>query len=80
MAGVAYWILSATIIREEGKDSLLAKAVGKDIKGKMSVVFYAAAIALAFVDERIAQAIYVLVALTWLVPDRRIEKVMDSKA
>jgi uncharacterized membrane protein len=80
LAGVAYWILSSTIIREEGKDSLLAKAVGKDIKGKLSVVFYAAAIALAFVDERIAQGIYVLVALMWLVPDRRIERVIDSKA
>ena len=76
MAGVAYWILSATIIREQGKDSLLAKAIGKDIKGKLSVVFYVVAIALAFVDERIAQGIYALVALMWLVPDRRIERVM----
>ncbi len=76
MAGVAYWILSATIIREQGNDSLLAKAIGKDIKGKLSVVFYVVAIPLAFVDERIAQGIYVLVALIWLVPDRRIERVM----
>jgi uncharacterized membrane protein len=78
MAGVAYWILSAAIIGEEGKDALLAKAIGKDIKGKLSIVFYTAAIPLAFVDERISQGMYVLVALIWLVPDRRIERVMDA--
>ena len=78
MAAIAYSILSATIIHEEGKASLLAKAVGKDIKGKLSPVFYAAAIAIAFFDERIAQGIYVLVALMWLVPDRRIERVMPG--
>jgi uncharacterized membrane protein len=78
MAGFAYSILSATIIREQGKDSLLAKAVGKDIKGKLSVVFYAAAIALAFFNHWFSQAIYVLVALMWLVPDRRIERVMPT--
>jgi uncharacterized membrane protein len=76
MAGVAYWILTGVIIRDEGKDSVLAKAVGKDLKGKLSVVCYAVAIPLAFVAEWIAQAIYVLVALTWLVPDTRIERVM----
>jgi uncharacterized membrane protein len=76
MAGVAYWILTDVIIRDEGKDSVLAKAVGKDLKGKLSVVCYAVAIPLAFVGEWIAQAIYVLVALAWLVPDTRIERVM----
>jgi uncharacterized membrane protein len=76
MAGVAYWILTGVIIRDEGKDSVLAKAVGKDLKGKLSVVCYAVAIPLAFVGEWIAQAIYVLVALAWLVPDTRIERVM----
>jgi uncharacterized membrane protein len=76
MAGVAYWMLTDVIIRDEGKDSVLAKAVGKDLKGKLSVVCYAVAIPLAFVGEWIAQAIYVLVALTWLVPDTRIERVM----
>jgi uncharacterized membrane protein len=80
MAAIAYWILSAAIIREEGKGSLLAQAVGKDRKGKLSVVCYAAAIPLAFVDEWIAQAIYVLVALIWLVPDQRIERVLKSPA
>jgi len=76
MAGVAYWILSTTIIREQGENSLLAKAVGKDVKGKLSVVFYAIAIPLAFYNQWFAQAIYILVALMWLVPDRRIERVL----
>lgn len=76
MAGVAYWILSSAIIREEGEDSLLAKAVGKDLKGKLSVVFYAVAIPLSFFNQWLAQSIYILVALMWLVPDRRIERVL----
>jgi uncharacterized membrane protein len=77
MAGIAYWILVATIIHEEGADSLLAKAIGRDIKGKLSVAAYAVAIVLCFVlDHWIAQAIYVLVALMWLVPDKRIERVL----
>lgn len=80
MAAVAYWILSATIIHEEGKGSLLAQAVGKDRKGILSIVFYAAAIPLAFVDEWIAQSIYVFVALMWLVPDRRIERVLNPSS
>lgn len=78
MAAVAYWILTSTIIRQDGKDSLLAKAVGNDLKGKLSAVAYAVAIPLAFVDQRIAQGIYVLVALVWLVPDRRIERVINN--
>ena len=77
IAAIAYWILSAAIIREEGAGSLLAQAVGKDRKGKLSVVFYAAAIPLAFVEQWIAQTIYVLVALMWLVPDKRIERVLN---
>ena len=80
MAGIAYWILSSALVREQGPDSLLATAIGKDIKGKLSVVFYAAAIGLAFVNQWIAQAIYVLVALMWLVPDRRIERVLSVKS
>ncbi|MFA6266087.1 MAG: TMEM175 family protein [Pseudolabrys sp.] len=78
MAAIAYWILTSTIIREDGKDSMLARAVGYDLKGKLSAVAYAVAIPLAFVDQRIAQGIYVLVALTWLVPDRRIERVINA--
>ncbi|MBI1204530.1 MAG: DUF1211 domain-containing protein [Rhodopseudomonas sp.] len=80
MAAIAYWILSAAIIREEGAGSLLAQAVGKDRKGKLSVVFYAAAIPLAFVEQWIAQAIYVFVALMWLVPDKRIERVLSPSS
>jgi uncharacterized membrane protein len=77
MAGVAYTILSRTIIHEDGGEaSLLAKAVGKDYKGQLSVVCYAAAIVLSFFNHWISQAIYVFVALMWLVPDRRIERVL----
>ncbi len=78
MAGVAYWILTTAIIREDGPNSLLAKAIGNDIKGKLSVVLYAVAIPTAFYNRWIAEAIYVFVALMWLVPDRRIERVMKS--
>ncbi len=76
MAGIAYWILSSAIIHEDGADSLLAKAIGKDYKGKLSVVFYASALPLSFVNQWIAQAIFILVALMWLVPDKRIERVL----
>ncbi|MDP1908690.1 MAG: TMEM175 family protein [Hyphomicrobium sp.] len=78
MAGIAYWILSAAIIREDGPDSLLAKAIGKDIKGKLSVMLYAVAIPTAFYNRWIAEAVYIFVALMWLVPDRRIERVIGA--
>jgi TMEM175 potassium channel family protein len=78
MAGIAYSILVHAIIAEEGKESVLAKAVGKDFKGNVSVVLYAIAIPLAFVVQWSAQVIYVAVALLWLVPDRRIERVLKS--
>jgi uncharacterized membrane protein len=74
MSGVAYFILSRLLMRIHGKDSLLAKAIGKDTKGILSVAAYAIAIPLAFADTRISMAIYTLVAATWFVPDRRIEK------
>ena len=77
MAGVAYWILAHAIINTEGQDSLLAKAIGRDAKGVISVVIYAAAIPLAFYNQWIAQALYVAVALMWLTPDRRIERVLN---
>jgi uncharacterized membrane protein len=76
MAGIAYWILSSAIIRQDGKDSLLAKAIGKDFKGKLSVVLYVSAIPLSFFHQWFAQAIYVVVALMWLAPDKRIERVL----
>jgi uncharacterized membrane protein len=78
MSAVAYWILQRAIIADQGEDSLLARAVGHDKKGKFSPLFYAIAIPLAFYDARLSQAIYVLVALMWLIPDRRITRVMRS--
>ena len=74
MSGVAYYILSNTIIRHHGADSALRAAVGKDAKGVMSVAMYAAAIAVSFANHWIALAIYVAVALMWLIPDPRIER------
>ncbi|OCR00307.1 hypothetical protein BCD67_25235 [Oscillatoriales cyanobacterium USR001] len=73
-AGVAYFILTRTLISHHGKDSTLAIAVGKDIKGKVSVIIYFVAILLAFVNSWLACILYVLVAAMWLIPDRRIEK------
>ncbi len=80
MAAIAYWILLRTLISAEPEDSLLARATGRDLKGKLSVVVYAAAIPLAFVSPWISVAGYVAVALTWLVPDRRIEHVLMHPA
>jgi uncharacterized membrane protein len=77
--GIAYTILQAAIIHLEGPDSTLARAVTNDVKGKMSIVCYVAAIGLAFVNPVISGALYVSVALMWLVPDRRIEAVLDRR-
>ena len=76
MAGVAYWILARTIIIGEGENSLLAKAIGKDYKGNLSIVLYLLAIPLSFFNQWIAQSLYILVALIWLVPDKRIERAL----
>ena len=78
MAGVAYWILEHAIIANEGEESILAKAIGKDRKGVLSVVLYAAAIPLALYTRWMAQAIYIVVAMIWLIPDRRIERMLRS--
>ena len=78
MAGIAYTILQALIIRDQGPHSKLAAAVGRGGKAKLSTVLYAAAIPLAFVNHLIAAGIYVFVALIWLVPDRRIERAFDN--
>jgi uncharacterized membrane protein len=72
-AAIAYYILQSLIIAEEGENSRLKNAVGKDLKGKISPFFYLAAILLAFVNHWISNALYILVALMWLIPDRRIE-------
>jgi uncharacterized membrane protein len=75
MAAIAYFILQQRIIASQGEGSILKKAVGDDWKGKLSPVLYLAGIALAFISQWIAVAIYVIVALMWLLPDRRIERV-----
>ncbi len=78
MPAIAYYLLQKAIIRRHGPDSTLAKALGADIKGKISPLLYLAAIGLAFVNPLIAGAIYVAVALMWLVPDRRIERTVSK--
>jgi uncharacterized membrane protein len=79
MAAIAYWLLQRTIIASQGPDSLLARAVGKDYKGKASPIFYLLAIPAAYLSPWISDFVYVFVALLWLVPDRRIEKVLEPR-
>jgi uncharacterized membrane protein len=74
LAGGAYWLLQLTLIRAEGPGSTLEAAVGRDLKGKLSVPLYAAGILLALVNPVLGVAVYVLVALLWLIPDRRVER------
>lgn len=80
LCAIAYWILQRIIIASQGPDSLLKTAVGGDWKGKLSPVLYAIAIPTAFWSRWIAGGLYVLVALIWLVPDRRIETILDGNA
>jgi len=77
-SAVAYFILTRALLTLHGEGSVLAKALGSDFKGKISVVIYLAAIPLAFVNSWFAGALYVLVAVIWLVPDRRIEKTLGT--
>ena len=79
MSAIAYWILQELIIKSQGSNSLLKQAVGGDWKGKLSPVIYAIAIVLSFWSQWISLGLYVLVALIWLVPDRRIEHVLVRK-
>lgn len=79
-AGIAYFILVRVLLSHHGSDSALAKAIGSDFKGLLSVALYAVAIPLSFVDWRLACALYVLVAIIWLIPDRRIERVLPGRA
>jgi len=76
MAAVAYYILVRTLLARHGRDSDLATAIGSDLKGRISVVLYAAAIAGAFLSEWIALGLYIVVALLWIVPDLRFEKAL----
>jgi uncharacterized membrane protein len=77
-AAIAYFILGRILISHHGQDSILAIALGKDLKGKISVAIYSVAILLSFVSSWFACLLYVLVAIMWLIPDRRIEKVLTS--
>lgn len=79
-AGLAYFILTRALIALHGRNSVLATALGRDVKGRVSVVIYTASIPLAFVASWLAGALYVLVAVIWLVPDRRIEKTLGQTA
>jgi uncharacterized membrane protein len=79
MAAIAYWVLQQRIIAAQGEASILRKAVRKDWKGKVSPLLYLAAIVLAFAYPWVAVAIYALVALTWIIPDRRIERVLTGQ-
>ena len=74
MAGLAYFALARALAAHHGKDSKLAQALGKDTKGKASVAIYAAAVPLSFVNPWIAFAMYIVVAILWFIPDRRIER------
>jgi uncharacterized membrane protein len=77
MAAIAYYLLQQAIIREHGRQAVLAQALGRDFKGKVSPILYLAGILLAWVHPWISDAIYAGVALMWLIPDRRIEKRID---
>jgi uncharacterized membrane protein len=79
MAAVAYYILTMTIIATHGKDSVLAQAIGKDYKGKISVVLYAVAVLLSLLNSFVSLGIYAAVAIMWLIPDSRIERAMQEK-
>ncbi|MFN2609215.1 MAG: TMEM175 family protein [Acidimicrobiales bacterium] len=76
-AALAYYLLQTAIVHEQGVDSRLATALGRDLKGKVSPVIYAAAIAVAFASRWVAVGLYVAVSLMWLVPDRRLERAPD---
>jgi TMEM175 potassium channel family protein len=79
-AAVAYYLLQSVIIRDQGEGSLLAAAVSRDVKGKLSPFLYITGIALSALDARLAVAVYTVVALMWLVPDRRLERTIRQSA
>jgi len=78
MAAIAYYILARALVRYHGQDSTLARAIGRDFKGRISIVIYVVAIGLSFASPWASVGLYVLVAVMWLVPDRRIEKTVDT--
>ncbi len=79
LAAVAYTILTFALIRSHGQESAIAQAVGRDIKGKLSLLLYALAIPLAFVAAALSCLLYVVVALIWLIPDKRIETALTER-
>jgi uncharacterized membrane protein len=79
MSAIAYYILQTRIIRNHGPDSLLLKAIGNDLKGKISPILYVIAVASCWISEWVAGAIYIFVALIWLIPDRRIEIIFRNE-
>jgi uncharacterized membrane protein len=78
MAAIAYYLLQCAILAHEGRDSLLARALGRDWKGKLSPLIYLAAMPLAFVSTWISSGLYAFVAMLWLIPDRRIEHALEK--
>ncbi len=77
-AAIAYFILTKSLVRLHGRESVIATALGKDFKGKVSVVIYSVAVALSFFNSWSACVLYLLVAIMWLIPDRRIEKILTE--
>jgi uncharacterized membrane protein len=79
MAAIAFKILVIQILRSHGSDSIISKAIGRDFKGNASIVIYLIAIPLAFVSQWISGSIFAIIALVWLVPDKRIERVLSGE-
>src|SRR5256885_13666888 len=79
MPAIAYHLLQLAIIGLHGREGALAKALGRDLKGKISTLLYLVALPIAFFEPRVSLTIYVVVALVWLIPDRRIENMLKSK-
>ena len=79
MAGAAYYLLTRVLIARHGEESALAAAVGRDFKGLLSLFIYAVAIGTAFFDARVACGLYVVVAVMWLIPDKRIETTLTER-
>jgi len=79
LTSIAYWMLQCAIVQEHGRDSRIATALGLDWKGKSSPALYLAAIGLSFVDDRLANAVYALVAAMWFIPDRRLARAVAQR-
>ena len=78
MAAIAYYILQLQLIRAHGTDSILSKAIGKDVKGKISPIVYIAGIAITWINTRVSGGLFIFVALMWLIPDKRIERIIKE--